>query len=244
METRIKNKSVDIKINSTKEFWQTRVQNGYNLKTVLLNEEVNDDVIKNRNIKESNLVKSFLDPNKKYNILDIGCGIGRWVENLFIYIAQYTGIDYTDGFIKLAKNKYRQTNIKFIQMSATDINLSLLLDNYDLSILTGVCMYINDKGLPNLFLTLNNLTDDIIYLQESVSLTEGRLTLDNFYSNDLRQNYSAIYRTIPEYENLLLQYCMNFKILASGLLLDSKTGNRKETNAAYWILKRSGNDWE
>lgn len=77
METRIKNKSVDIKINSTKEFWQTRVQNGYNLKTVLLNEEVNDDVIKNRNIKESNLVKSFLDPNKKYNILDIGCGIGR-----------------------------------------------------------------------------------------------------------------------------------------------------------------------
>ncbi len=244
METRIKNKSVDIKINSTKEFWQTRVQNGYNLKTVLLNEEVNDDVIKNRNIKESNLVKSFLDPNKKYKILDIGCGIGRWVENLFIYIDQYTGIDYTDGFIKLAKNKYKQTNLEFIQMSATDINISLLRDNYDLSILTGICMYINDKDLPNLFLTINNLTNDIIYLQESVSLTEGRLTLDNFYSNDLRQNYSAIYRTIPEYENLLIQYCTNFKLLASGLLLDNKTGNRKETNASYWILKRSSNDWK
>ncbi len=243
MKTRIKNKSVDIKINSTKEFWQTRVQNGYNLKTVLLNEEVNDDVIKNRNIKESNLVKSFLDPNKKYKILDIGCGIGRWVENLFIYIDQYTGIDYTDGFIKLAKNKYKQTNLEFIQMSATDINISLLRDNYDLSILTGICMYINDKDLPNLFLTINNLTNDIIYLQESVSLTEGRLTLDNFYSNDLRQNYSAIYRTIPEYENLLIQYCTNFKLLASGLLLDNKTGNRKETNASYWILKRSSNDW-
>lgn len=244
MKTRIKNKSVDIKINSTKEFWQTRVQNGYNLKTVLLNEEVNDDVIKNRNIKESNLVKSFLDPNKKYKILDIGCGIGRWVENLFIYIDQYTGIDYTDGFIKLAKNKYKQTNLEFIQMSATDINISLLRDNYDLSILTGICMYINDKDLPNLFLTINNLTNDIIYLQESVSLTEGRLTLDNFYSNDLRQNYSAIYRTIPEYENLLIQYCTNFKLLASGLLLDNKTGNRKETNASYWILKRSSNDWK
>ena len=244
METRIKNKSVDIKINSTKEFWQTRVQNGYNLKTVLLNEEVNDDVIKNRNIKESNLVKSFLDPNKKYKILDIGCGIGRWVENLFIYIDQYTGIDYTDGFIKLAKNKYKQTNLEFIQMSATDINISLLRDNYDLSILTGICMYINDKDLPNLFLTINNLTNDIIYLQESVSLTEGRLTLDNFYSNNLRQNYSAIYRTIPEYENLLIQYCTNFKLLASGLLLDNKTGNRKETNASYWILKRSSNDWK
>lgn len=244
METRIKNKSVDIKINSTKEFWQTRVQNGYNLKTVLLNEEVNDDVIKNRNIKESNLVKSFLEPNKKYKILDIGCGIGRWVENLFIYIDQYTGIDYTDGFIKLAKNKYKQTNLEFIQMSATDINISLLRDNYDLSILTGICMYINDKDLPNLFLTINNLTNDIIYLQESVSLTEGRLTLDNFYSNNLRQNYSAIYRTIPEYENLLIQYCTNFKLLASGLLLDNKTGNRKETNASYWILKRSSNDWK
>lgn len=244
METRIKNKSVDIKINSTKEFWQTRVQNGYNLKTVLLNEDVNDSVIKNRNIKERNLVKSFLEPNKKYKILDVGCGIGRWVENLLIYIDQYTGIDYTEGFIKLAKNKYMQTNLEFIQMSATDINISLLLDNYDLSILSGVCMYINDKDLPNLFSTINNLTNKIIYLQESVSLAEGRLTLDKFYSNDLRQNYSAIYRTAPEYENLLLQYCTNFKLLSSGLLLDNKTGHRKETNAAYWILKRSGNDWK
>ena len=236
MKTRIKNKSVDIKINSTKEFWQTRVQNGYNLKTVLLNEEVNDDVIKNRNIKESNLVKSFLDPNKKYKILDIGCGIGRWVENLFIYIDQYTGIDYTDGFIKLAKNKYKQTNLEFIQMSATDINISLLRDNYDLSILTGICMYINDKDLPNLFLTINNLTNDIIYLQESVSLTEGRLTLDNFYSNDLRQNYSAIYRLQKDYESLIIKHLGNYSVIKKGVLLDRETGARDETNAYYWFL--------
>lgn len=238
METRIKDKHIDINIDSTIEFWQSRVENGINLKTVLLNVDTSDNMIKTRNLKECNILKSHLIQNKKYNILDIGCGIGRWAGNLFEHINTYNGIDYTKGFIDLASDTYKQDNIKFFQMSATNIDKSLLLDAYDLSIITGVCMYINDENLPQLFTTINNLTTETIYMQESVSLTNGRLTLDKFYSEDLKQTYSAIYRTKTEYEKLLSECCSGFEIISSGLLLDDETGKRNETNAAYWILKR------
>lgn len=242
METRIRDKNIEITSDATKSFWQSRISKGYNLKSVLLNEDAEDNQILNRNTKESNLLKSFLDENKKYKILDIGCGIGRWVSNLHNFIEQYTGIDYTNGFIELAKNKYKQFNVNFIQMSVTSIDLSALFSSYDLSILTGVCMYINDKDLPKLFSVINALTTQTIYLQESVSLTNERLTLKEYYSNDLKRAYSAIYRIIPEYESFLKNYCTNFKLVSKGLLLDAQTGKREETNAAYWILKRSSND--
>ncbi|MCM1009981.1 MAG: class I SAM-dependent methyltransferase [Fusobacterium sp.] len=238
METRIKNKVIDINLNSTFDFWQSRVNNGDNLKTVLLNVDADDELIQYRNTRETNILKSILPSDAKITILDIGCGIGRWVDNLYDYIKEYDGIDYTEGFIKLAKDKYPQENIRFHNQSITNLDKSLLLKNYDLSIITGVCMYLNDTTLPELFTNLGKLTSGTVYIQESVSLTDERLTLDKFYSEDLHQNYSAIYRQPDEYKKLIQECCADFTIYKSGLLLDEETGARHETNAAYWILKR------
>lgn len=61
METRIKDKHIDINIDSTIEFWQSRVENGINLKTVLLNVDTSDNMIKTRNLKECNILKISLN---------------------------------------------------------------------------------------------------------------------------------------------------------------------------------------
>ena len=59
--------------------------------------------------------------------------------------------------------------------------------------------------------------------------------MNNFESDDLKTEYSAIYRTKSEYE----EYFKNaqFDIKETNLLLDEKSGARKETNARYWILR-------
>ena len=75
-------------------------------------------------------------------------------------------------------------------------------------------------------------------LQESVSIINERLTLNKFYSDELDKLYSSIYRVPEDYENLIKQYLQNYEILKSDLLLNEKTGARKETNAKYWILRR------
>jgi len=125
-------------------------------------------------------------------------------------------------------------------MSATDIDRAKLLKQYDLIIMNGVCMYINDIPLLNLFSELNELLSDqaCIYLQESVSIKGTRLTLKEFYSDDLKCTYNAIYRTKNDYNSMITKQLNPIKILTTGLLLDKDSGAREETNAQYWFLQK------
>ena len=95
-------------------------------------------------------------------------------------------------------------------------------------------MYINDSELSKIFEMYRNLSPEYIYLQESVSIMETRLTLKDFESKEMNVNYSAIYRTSEEYE----KYFDGFDIIDTGLLLNEKNGSREETNARWWVLKR------
>ena len=110
-----------------------------------------------------------------------------------------------------------------------------LKEKYNLIICTGVLMYINDSDIMRILKSFSDISPEYIYIQESISLMEGRLTLNNFESKELKTNYSAIYRTKAEYEEYYRQ--AGFRILKTDLLLDDETGGRKETNAQYWLLR-------
>lgn len=116
----------------------------------------------------------------------------------------------------------------------------LLNQQFDLVIITGVLMYLNDEVTAPLLKELSALVkaDGIFYIQESVSLTDERLTLKDFYSQDLQTYYSAIYRKISEYEDMFKKSLADFAVDTKGLLLDDGDGARSETNAEYWCLKR------
>jgi hypothetical protein len=155
----------------------------------------------------------------------------------------YHGIDFSQEFVKAASSAFDgEKNIKFFTMSAIDIDTTRLLKKYDLIIINGVTMYINDDNINRLFYYCNQLTGEssAIYFQESVSILPHRLTLKDFYSEDLKTYYNAIYRTSQEYERFFME-CLpdfEFKKDESGLLLDKDTGAREETNARYWFLRR------
>ena len=121
-------------------------------------------------------------------------------------------------------------------MSASDIDLDIIGKDFNLVLCTGILMYINDKDLDKVFMTLQATKSDYFYIQETVSIMDTRLTLNNFESKELKTNYSAIYRTKTEYEEYFKRH--NLEILDTNLFLDDETGGRKETNARYWLLKR------
>ena len=57
-------------------------------------------------------VKSKL--NDPQDVLEIGCGYGRWSKTLEGMYQTYTGIDVTSKRIKYAKKKYKRPNVKFL----------------------------------------------------------------------------------------------------------------------------------
>ena len=212
---RIYNDKENIDTKGVQNFYEQRAKNEKSLKAVLLNELLPSNAAVIRNKTEFENLKRYLG-DRQYNVLDIGCGMGRWAENLQDkYIISYDGIDFSQNFIENAKTKFKDDKrIAFYQMSATKLDKKQLKDKYDLIIITGVCMYINDEDLSLLFVSIDELLKDggILYIQESVSVLDERLTLKDFYSNELQCNYSAIYRTINEYD-AILNNIYNFEFL-------------------------------
>lgn len=235
-ETRCYGENIDIDNVEVKSFWDERAKNAQGLNSVLLGNQKTTSEGDLRNKQEFELVESVLGRLENISILDIGCGMGRWANNLKDRNCDYMGLDYSDEFTSYNKKNY--PNMKFLTMSAANIDLSKLYKTYDLVIINGVLMYINDEELNNVFATVSKLTPQNIYLQESISVIGERLTLNKFYSVELDKNYSAIYRKPEEYERLLDKYLSDYRIIKNDLLLDEKSGARKETNAQYWILKR------
>jgi len=227
---------------NVKTFWNNNAKKDSSLKSVLLGYDFGENSADLHNKKEAKIVLNFIG-NEKKTILDIGCGIGRWAYNLKPVIQKYDGIDFSDEFVKAANNNFKDNKeINFFCMSATDIDRTKLSEKYDVVIVTEVSMYINDDELEKLYNFINLFTqkDSLLYIQDTTSLLETRLTLKDFDSKELKTKYNAIYRTKTEYETLFKKYLPSFKLSENGteLLLDENSGAREETNARYWCFKK------
>ena len=236
MQTRVYTDKIEIDNNSTKEFWENRANNINNLQTVLLGSDKTGIEQNTRNEHEKLIVESVIRQIQNPRILDIGCGIGRWAENLINQFDSYTGVDFSEGFINFASEKFANySNIKFYNNSILNLDKEILNSKFNFIICTGVLMYINDSNIFDILKAFRRVTPEYVYIQESISLMDARLTLNKFESKDLQTNYNAIYRTKQEYEEYFKTN--NFDIIKTDLLLDNKSGAREETNAQYWILK-------
>lgn len=236
MQTRVYTDKINIDNNSTKEFWQKRANNINNLQTVLLGSDNTGSEQNIRNENEKRIVEKIVEKIQNPGILDIGCGIGRWAENLQNKFEYYVGVDFSEGFINYASKKFTNfSNVKFYNNSILNLDKDILTSRFNLIICTGVLMYINDENISNILKHFRQVSPEYLYIQESISLMEGRLTLNKFESKDLKTDYSAIYRTKQEYEEYFKTNAFN--IIKTDLLLDNKSGAREETNAQYWILK-------
>ncbi|MDR1215810.1 MAG: class I SAM-dependent methyltransferase [Treponema sp.] len=237
---RIYGKNADIDSENVKRFWNNNAKQDSSLKSVLLGYDFGENSADLHNQKETKIVLDFIGNSKK-TVFDIGCGIGRWAYNLNSIIKTYDGIDFSEEFIKIANNNFKCfPKIKFYCMSAVNIDTRKLLEKYEVIIITEVSMYINDKKLDQLYNNINKLTEkgSLLYIQDTTSLIETRLTLKDFDSKELNAKYNVIYRTQDEYETLFRKYLPKFKIASTELLLDKESGAREETNARYWCLEK------
>jgi ubiquinone/menaquinone biosynthesis C-methylase UbiE len=242
MKNRIYGSNINISSTNVNEFWKHRSRDE-GLQSVLLGKSCNNVEQNHRNEVEKKLLLSLLEKHSKFSnklsVLDLGCGIGRWYVNLKDHVEYYTGIDASFNFIKESKDHFKnEKNCNFCQCNLENLKSSSFKNKYDLVIITGVLMYINDNFIGKILSELLDIvkTSGAFYIQESVSTLSERLTLDKFYSSDLNCDYSAIYRTENEYKTFFKTFLNKFSISDEGILLDESSGARAETNAMYWYV--------
>ena len=196
------------------------------------------DNLDQRQIEESTVLSENINFSGK-KVLEIGCGIGRWAEFFHDKCDTYLGIDYAENLIALANENYKYDNCHFQVMSALDINIEELIIKppFDIIFIAGVLIYLNDEDIPKLIKEINNISskDKIIYIRETISVMDTRLTLKDFYSKDLEVDYNAIYRTEKE----LLNYFDGFNNITNikSEKIHETLNKHSETGYRYFILE-------
>ena len=93
----------------------------------------------------SDICKKFIQPDKKYTIIDLGCGTGRVLFSLYGILGDsitYCGLDASEPMIQLSKTKQSKLNLKnisFQNYDVTNTKIDELFDNDSIKI--PMCVY-------------------------------------------------------------------------------------------------------
>lgn len=248
--SRIINAHVDIDIDETHRFFENRTHKDLFHRYNYVNyQDNNPKLALERDIAEKSKILPYLGIESDSKILDIGCGVGRWGDELITYLntGVYVGVDYSKSLIEVAeKSRFENEDknrriycVGSFQKLKEVLTANLVDFKFDIILINGVLMYINDKDVA---LCLKNVLEienekACIYLKESVGVSD-RYTLKDNYSEELASNYNAIYRSVSEYSDLFDRFFGEKNLQASGELFESKDlHNRKETTGYFWIYK-------
>ena len=235
--SRLYGEKEDINSEKVKDFFNKRakkdVESEYSI--VLFQDKENSE---QRHIEEKKIFHENVDVSGK-SILEIGCGVGRWVEALHDKCGSYLGLDFSEELLEIAEESYKQyDNCKFQLMSATDIKVDKLIIKppFDIIIFSGFLMYINDEDINIIMDEVNQIgaDDKKIFAMEPISHMDSRLTLKDFYSEGLESDYSAIYRTESEYVEFFKK--LNSNSIHTGNIFEDLS-NHSETGYMYFIIE-------
>lgn len=242
--SRIKGTRVNIECNKILEFFNNRAENYSEDKpyTVTMLHDNNPEFVEQRNKLEVEKLKSKLELKTTSKILDIACGVGRWSDAIEEDIENYTGIDFSANLIEIA-NKWNENKLNrdFLVGQADKISEVLPpYKKYNIIFIMGICMYLNEEALNICFNEVLNYVEDntTILIREPLGI-DNRLTLNNFYSNELNTDYNAIYRTSEELKEFFKIFeKAGFSLIEEGNLFDESLNDRQETVQRYFVLKR------
>lgn len=244
---RLKDRTESIDYSETRSFFEKRANkyNENNPYAVTMYQDNNAELVQQRNEKEIQRLYPLLKMDTNSKILDLACGIGRWADAVKGEIAEYCGVDFSEDLIRIANGRNRSDKVSFLTGSLTDID-KVLKENqkgcFNRVLLIGILMYINDEDLTETLRKVATQCEEhcIVCIREPIGL-QGRLTLKDFYSEELQDNYNAIYRTDSELKKIFRDslFAAGFEITHEGFLFDEdRLNNRKETAQYFYILER------
>lgn len=116
---------------------------------------------------------------------------------------------------------------------------------FDTVLINGVLMYINDSDICSCLNSVDRFLSKggRIYIKESVG-RDTRLTLNDFYSNELDSTYNAIYRGVHEYNNLFEKIYLErgYRMIRNEATWRHELENRKDTLSWYWIIEKGNTE--
>ena len=194
-----------------------------------------------RHLIETRIIRQVISKHRSQRVLDIGCGVGRIGFEIKDLVECYLGTDVIPEYISIAQERAKASRgYRYKVFPAEEVSFEELNETFDLVIISGLLVYMNDKSVNRLFFNLKKLLPHgILYLREPIGI-DYRLTLINEWSSELKSQYSAIYRTRQQIENLAIPDYdeKDFEVFETENVYPHSLNNRLDTRQRYWIFRR------
>lgn len=247
-KTRIIGDRAPIDYGATLDFFERRARRADELdrRTITMYQDRQADLAAKRDEAEAETILPLLRTHKSTTrVLDVGCGVGRWGRHLSGRVDQYVGIDFSEGLVELAnvelRSSYPAGRAEALTMSAVDLaQAGFGIGSFDLVVLSGVMAYLNDDDCAQLLHTIGTLGSSTsqVYIREPMARVE-RLTFDEHWSDDLASSYSAVYRSVDQYAEMIEHYLLSAGFtVVSTFELSAHLSNRSETGQFVFLLDR------
>ncbi len=244
---RIKGEKQSINYEDTGLFFKHRAKrySEDNPYSVTMYQDDHPELVKRRNEKEVEVLLPKLELRPDSKVLDIACGIGRWADAIECNIKEYCGVDFCEDLIDLARKRNMDMDNRFFLVGRSteieDVLRRERKENYNRVLFIGALMYLNDEDIMETLSQTVRVCEQstIICIREPIGIEE-RLTLKKQFSDELGEEYSAIYRTRDELVEIFETALINkgFVIDEENYLFEDGLNNRKETRQYYFVLKR------
>lgn len=246
MADRIHGKKVSIDVAHVAGFFSDRANRYEELNPVvsMLYQDSNPELALKRDAFEGDRIEPLLAITPQTRFLDVGCGLGRWATKLRGKIGEYHGIDPIGPLVDIAETVHADTlGFTFQKIAAEEARASTLSvsGKFDVVMIAGVLQYLNDDAcvaaLQNAAVHAKDTARILIRVPVGV---EERLTLKDVWSEELKHEYSAIYRTVEEYHAYFSEalFPAGFQILHDASLYPPELNNRAETRQHVFMLAR------
>jgi len=221
-----------------REFWEKRAQT-HKINEGLTNLEDDAELLKLKIQKEIPKMMAYVEPDKTMKLLDLGSGYGTWSFAFAKDVKLVHAVDYIENMTKIGKKRAHNegiTNIKFFHSSVQEYTSNV---KYDMIILSGICLYLNDNDMRQMFKKMQDYSKEgtKIILRDSTGLKE-RYVIEKEYSDRLKTMYSATYRTKEEYTKLFEK--AGFKLIKDEDMFEDESilNRHKETRLRIYKFLR------
>lgn len=245
---RIYDTPVALDYQSTEKFFATRGQRiaEVGALSAVLYQDQHPELAARRSAHEIGLIAPKLTPTgRRVSVLDLGCGTGRWAQALDGVASHYVGLDFCEDFLKAARSAC-DAQADPARFEFLPANLALPLPEltgapFDAVVMAGVLLYLNDDDAERLLDEACGLLakGGVLYLREPLGI-EQRLSLCDHYSAELKAEYSSLYRSKAEFEQMVhaATQAHGLKLTEAAALYPQELDNRSDTRQFYYLLER------
>jgi ubiquinone/menaquinone biosynthesis C-methylase UbiE len=246
---RVYDQNLDLDYTATRRFFEQRGEKLAQVGSLgaVLYQDRQPELARRRSAHELECIAPKLKAGRPtQNILDLGCGTGRWTAALADVAQHYVGLDFCEEFLNEARRATPQLAAsQSVRYEHADLSQGLPTSvqpmAFDSIIVAGVLLYLNDADAHTLLQQMAERLNPqgLLYIREPLGVTQ-RLTLKAHYSDDLNAEYSSVYRSLDEFRVMLDAAAQRhgLTLCETDGLYPPELDNRSDTRQHYFLLEK------